>query len=84
MFEANFVFGCFDGSLLFLKIEIEELHELLKPYLLRRKKENVLKDLPERSDVVLYHGLSALQKKLYKAILTKDLGNNLIVTEVCT
>ncbi|PVD33729.1 hypothetical protein C0Q70_04989 [Pomacea canaliculata] len=53
--------------------EIEELHELLKPYLLRRKKENVLKDLPERSDVVLYHGLSALQKKLYKAILTKDL-----------
>ncbi|XP_076450689.1 chromodomain-helicase-DNA-binding protein 1-like [Babylonia areolata] len=51
---------------------VEELHNLLKPYLLRRTKSGVLKDLPEKSDVVLYHGLSKLQKKLYKAILMKD------------
>ena len=31
-------------------------------------------DLPEKSEVILYTGLSALQKKYYKAILTKDLG----------
>ncbi|XP_070199132.1 chromodomain-helicase-DNA-binding protein 1-like [Littorina saxatilis] len=50
----------------------EELHRALKPYLLRRTKSGVLKDLPGKSDVVLYHGLSKLQKKLYKAILMKD------------
>lgn len=34
----------------------------------------VLLDLPVKSDVILYTGLSAMQKKLYKAILTKDTG----------
>ncbi|ESP00822.1 hypothetical protein LOTGIDRAFT_238503 [Lottia gigantea] len=53
--------------------KLEELHDLLKPYLLRRTKAGVLKDLPNKSEVVLYHGLSPLQKKLYKALLTKDL-----------
>ncbi|XP_062607988.1 chromodomain-helicase-DNA-binding protein 1-like isoform X1 [Saccostrea cucullata] len=49
-----------------------ELHEVLKPYLLRRTKEAVLKDLPRKSEIVMYHGISKVQKKLYKAILTKD------------
>ncbi|GFR78435.1 chromodomain-helicase-DNA-binding protein 1-like [Elysia marginata] len=53
--------------------DMKELHDLLVPYLLRRTKAEVLKDLPEKRDIVLYHGLSAVQKKLYKAILTKDL-----------
>ncbi|XP_060086323.1 chromodomain-helicase-DNA-binding protein 1-like [Ylistrum balloti] len=53
---------------------VSELHTLLQPYLLRRTKEGVLKDLPKKSEVVLYHGISKLQKKLYKAILTKDLA----------
>ena len=57
---------------------VEELHSLLKPYLLRRTKSGVLKDLPEKSDVVLYHGLSKLQKKLYKAILMKDIGETVL------
>jgi len=34
----------------------------------------VLKDLPGKSEVVLAHGISKLQAKLYKGILTKDLG----------
>ncbi|OWF36362.1 Chromodomain-helicase-DNA-binding protein 1-like [Mizuhopecten yessoensis] len=53
---------------------VSELHALLQPYLLRRTKEGVLKDLPKKSEVVLYHGISKLQKKVYKAILTKDLS----------
>ncbi|XP_059177653.1 chromodomain-helicase-DNA-binding protein 1-like [Physella acuta] len=54
--------------------DISGLHKILAPYLLRRTKANVLPDLPEKNDIVLYHGLSPIQKKLYKAILTKDLS----------
>lgn len=31
-------------------------------------------DLPAKYEVILYTGLSALQKKLYKAVLGKDIG----------
>ena len=56
-------------------LEISELHRILKPFLLRRTKATVVKDLPNRVEVVLYHGLTKLQKKYYKALLTKDIGN---------
>ncbi|PAA57621.1 hypothetical protein BOX15_Mlig011029g2 [Macrostomum lignano] len=49
------------------------LYEILKPFLLRRIKEDVLKSLPKKVEVILYHGLTALQKKYYKAILTKNI-----------
>ncbi|ELT97217.1 hypothetical protein CAPTEDRAFT_143945, partial [Capitella teleta] len=49
-----------------------KLHDILRPFLLRRLKTDVLHNLPVKSEVVLYHGLSALQKKQYKAILTRD------------
>lgn len=52
--------------------DFSELHQLLQPYLLRRTKEEVLKDLPGKTELVLYHGITALQKKLYKAVLVKD------------
>nr|XP_030121867.3 chromodomain-helicase-DNA-binding protein 1-like isoform X3 [Taeniopygia guttata] len=52
----------------------KELHSLLQPFLLRRVKSEVAAELPKKVEVVLYHGMSALQKKYYKAILTKDLG----------
>jgi hypothetical protein len=55
-------------------VVIAELHDVLKPFLLRRIKAEVVKDLPVKSEVILYHGLSDVQKKYYKAILTKDLG----------
>ncbi|KAF0877863.1 CHD1L protein, partial [Crocuta crocuta] len=50
-----------------------ELHKLLQPFLLRRVKAEVATDLPKKTEVVIYHGLSALQKKCYKAVLMKDL-----------
>ncbi|ELU15824.1 hypothetical protein CAPTEDRAFT_142589, partial [Capitella teleta] len=52
--------------------EASKLHDILRPFLLRRLKTDVLHNLPVKSEVVLYHGLSALQKKQYKAILTRD------------
>uniref|UniRef100_A0A8C8S8S3 Chromodomain-helicase-DNA-binding protein 1-like n=1 Tax=Pelusios castaneus TaxID=367368 RepID=A0A8C8S8S3_9SAUR len=51
----------------------KELHGLLQPFLLRRVKAEVEADLPKKVEVVLYHGMSALQRKYYKAILMKDL-----------
>ncbi|XP_055500999.1 chromodomain-helicase-DNA-binding protein 1-like [Leucoraja erinacea] len=53
--------------------QAKDLHGLMQPFLLRRIKADVLSELPKKIDVVLYHGMSALQKKYYKAILMKDL-----------
>lgn len=45
----------------------------MQPFLLRRVKAEVASELPKKMEVVIYHGMSALQKKYYKAILMKDL-----------
>uniref|UniRef100_A0A3Q3LX77 Chromodomain-helicase-DNA-binding protein 1-like n=1 Tax=Mastacembelus armatus TaxID=205130 RepID=A0A3Q3LX77_9TELE len=50
-----------------------ELQSILEPFLLRRVKSQVALDLPKKTELVVYHGMSALQKKYYKAILMKDL-----------
>ncbi|KAM9848259.1 chromodomain-helicase-DNA-binding protein 1-like [Aulostomus maculatus] len=50
-----------------------ELQSVLEPFLLRRVKSEVALDLPKKTELVVYHGISALQKKYYKAILMKDL-----------
>lgn len=51
-----------------------ELQSILEPFLLRRVKSQVAVDLPKKTELVVYHGMSALQKKYYKAVLMKDLG----------
>uniref|UniRef100_A0A914XHV2 Uncharacterized protein n=1 Tax=Plectus sambesii TaxID=2011161 RepID=A0A914XHV2_9BILA len=48
------------------------LRQLLDEYLLRRTKDVVCPDLPAKSDIVLYHTISAVQKDLYRAILAKN------------
>uniref|UniRef100_A0A671W9G6 Chromodomain-helicase-DNA-binding protein 1-like n=1 Tax=Sparus aurata TaxID=8175 RepID=A0A671W9G6_SPAAU len=50
-----------------------ELQSVLEPFLLRRVKSEVAVDLPKKTELVMYHGMSALQKKYYKAVLMKDL-----------
>ncbi|XP_078115928.1 chromodomain-helicase-DNA-binding protein 1-like isoform X1 [Sander vitreus] len=50
-----------------------ELQSVLEPFLLRRVKSEVAVDLPKKTELLVYHGMSALQKKYYKAILMKDL-----------
>uniref|UniRef100_A0A6Q2WZ96 Chromodomain helicase DNA binding protein 1-like n=1 Tax=Esox lucius TaxID=8010 RepID=A0A6Q2WZ96_ESOLU len=49
-----------------------ELQSVLQPFLLRRVKSEVAADLPKKTELLMYHGLSALQKRYYKAILMKD------------
>ncbi|KAK7144873.1 hypothetical protein R3I94_011076 [Phoxinus phoxinus] len=51
----------------------DELHRVLQPFLLRRVKAEVAAELPKKTELVVFHGLSALQKRYYKAILTRDL-----------
>lgn len=51
---------------------IPELHELIRPYFLRRTKAEVLKFLPPMAQVILPVTMSLVQKKLYKSILAKN------------
>lgn len=50
----------------------EQLHTIMKPFLLRRVKEEVLKSLPIKKEMILYTGMSHMQKKYYLSILKKD------------
>ena len=52
--------------------EISTLHLILKPFILRRLKENVFKELPTLTQVIIYTGLTAMQKQYYRWILAKD------------
>lgn len=52
----------------------DELHRVLQPFLLRRVKAEVAAELPKKTELVVFHGLSSLQKRYYKAILMRDLG----------
>jgi SNF2 family DNA or RNA helicase len=44
----------------------------MRPFILRRTKEDVLDDLPKKTEMILYTGLSTMQKKYYKWLLTKN------------
>ena len=63
----------FDADSLDKEAKLRDLHELLKPHLLRRVKRDVLKDLPPKRELIVRVGLSPMQRELYKATLTKNL-----------
>lgn len=51
---------------------ITELHELIKPYFLRRTKEGVLHFLPPMGQVILPVSMSVVQERLCKSIMSKN------------
>jgi len=57
---------------------IRRLHKVLRPFLLRRLKKDVEKDLPDKQERVVKCSFSALQAKLYKQLMTH---NKLTVTD---
>lgn len=54
-------------------ILISQLHKILRPFMLRRLKVDVEKSLPPKHETILFTGMSAMQKKLYKDILMRDI-----------
>lgn len=51
---------------------IRRLHKVLRPFLLRRLKKDVEKDLPDKQERVIKCNFSALQAKLYKQLGTHN------------
>lgn len=49
------------------KEQKEHLRKLLYPFILRRTKEQVAKDLPEKQEMILYCEMSAQQREIYDA-----------------
>lgn len=47
--------------------KLSRLHRLIGPFVLRRLKKDVLKELPEKMEMVVYSGLEEEQKRLYEA-----------------
>lgn len=54
--------------------QLEELHNLIKPYLLRREKENVEKTVPPKQEMVIEVELTVPQKQYYRAIFEQKTG----------
>jgi ATP-dependent helicase STH1/SNF2 len=57
---------------------IRRLHKVLRPFLLRRLKKDVEKDLPDKTEKVIKCKFSALQARLYKQMV---LHNKLVVSD---
>lgn len=58
------------------KAALKQLQRLIRPFILRRVKRDVLKDLPEKVENVVYSQMTVEQKKLYQArllLLKQDL-----------
>jgi len=52
--------------------QVSQLHNVLRPYLLRRVKEDVEKALPPKEETILEVTLTPIQKQFYKAIYERN------------
>ena len=52
---------------------IQQLHKVLRPFLLRRVKSDVEKALKPKKEINIYVGMSEMQVKWYRRILEKDI-----------
>merc|ERR1711871_1296791 len=55
------------------KALMKSLHAVIRPFLLRRLKSEVEKDLPPKKETHLYTGLSEMQRYYYQKLLEKDI-----------
>ncbi len=62
---------------------LEKLKRLVTPFILRRLKKDVLKELPNKTETILYTNLEGEQKKLYLAnvaLIKKEIDEKIIST----
>ncbi|KAJ3574436.1 hypothetical protein NP233_g1754 [Leucocoprinus birnbaumii] len=52
---------------------VEALHMILRPFLLRRVKSDVEKNLLPKKEINIYVGLTEMQRKWYRSVLEKDI-----------
>ena len=52
---------------------LQNLHKILKPFVLRRTKVEVERGIPPKKEIIVNVGLTQLQRDLYKKILTNEL-----------
>jgi len=52
---------------------VQQLHKILKPFILRRTKLEVEKGIPPKREILVTIGMTAMQRDLYKKILTNEL-----------
>ena len=52
---------------------VKQINQLLKPFVLRRLKNEIKYKIPPKKEIFLYVGLSELQKSMYKQILSKNI-----------
>lgn len=53
--------------------QVEELHSRLRPHFLRRTKEEVLKNLPPKYELIVPLSMTTLQKEVYKQCLSGEI-----------
>ena len=54
---------------------VSNLHSILRPFLLRRLKVDVEKDLPPKKEYIIHCNMTPLQKQYYNAALSKNLAS---------
>jgi ATP-dependent DNA helicase len=57
---------------------VSNLHTILKPFLLRRLKKDVIKNLPLKKEFIIYGNLTSIQSELYKNALYKSLRQSVL------
>lgn len=52
---------------------VQQLHKVLRPFLLRRVKADVEKSLLPKREINVYVGMTEMQRKWYRSLLEKDI-----------
>jgi SWI/SNF-related matrix-associated actin-dependent regulator of chromatin subfamily A member 5 len=52
---------------------ISQLHKILRPFMLRRLKSDAAKELPPKTETILFTNLSQVQRDVYKGLLMRNL-----------
>ena len=52
--------------------QVDDLHKLLRPYLLRRVKEDVESSLPPREETIITVHMTSLQRAVYRALYDRN------------